>query len=72
MDTLPKAKFRTPEDVAPELGMTKTELRRYCRQSGFCTRLLGQDDIDKLVIWIREKSAKEDRWWEEPEKDPFA
>ncbi|WP_284985464.1 hypothetical protein [Arthrobacter sp. fls2-241-R2A-172] len=52
--------------------MTKTELRRYCRQSGFCTRLLGQDDIDKLVIWIREKSAKEDRWWEEPEKDPFA
>ena len=49
--------FRTPEDVAPELGMSKTELRRYCRETGYCTRLsknrimLHQDDIDRIVEW---------------------
>ncbi|MGO4589502.1 hypothetical protein [Paenarthrobacter sp. 2TAF44] len=47
--------FRTLEAVAPELGMTKTELRGYCRQPGYCTRLsknrimLDQDNIKDLV-----------------------
>ena len=64
--------FRTPEDVAPELGMTKTELRRYCRQSGHCTRLsknrimLHRDDIEKLVEWVRDQKAVA------AAQDPFA
>ncbi|SDK81120.1 hypothetical protein [Arthrobacter sp. ok362] len=67
--------FRTPEDVAPELGMSKTELRRYCRESGHCTRLgknrimLHQDDIAKLVDWVRERNAPIPF---EHEQDPFA
>jgi len=67
--------FRTPEEVAPELGMSKTELRRYCRESGHCTRLsknrimLHQDDITKIVTWVRERNAPT---LEEKEIDPFA
>lgn len=67
--------FRTPEDVAPELGMSKTELRRYCRESGHCTRLsknrimLHQDDVARLVDWVRERNAPAP---EEQERDPFA
>jgi hypothetical protein len=66
--------FRTPEDVAPELGMSKTELRRYCRESGIHTRLgknrimLHDDDIQLLVAWIREHQDKAD----ETGNDPFA
>lgn len=67
--------FRTPEQVAPELGMTKTELRRYCRESGINTRLsnrrimLHQDDVVKLIEWVRERNAPT---LEEKEHDPFA
>ena len=67
--------FRTPEEVAPELGMTKTELRRYCRESGICTRLsknrimLHADDIERLVAWVRERNTPT---VEELEIDPFA
>jgi hypothetical protein len=70
--------FRTPEQVAPELGMTKTELRRYCRESGICTRLsnnrimLHEDDIKALVEWVRQRKDKAGEWWTEPEHDPFA
>ncbi|NWL13261.1 hypothetical protein DM793_18515 [Paenarthrobacter nitroguajacolicus] len=70
------ATFRTPEEVAPELGMTKTELRRYCRESGHCTRLsknrimLHQDDIEKLILWVRERNAGAAE--QETEHDPFA
>ena len=55
--------------------MSKTELRRYCRESGHCTRLgknrimLHQDDITKLVDWVRERNAPT---LEEAEQDPFA
>lgn len=69
--------FRTPEEVAPELGMSKTELRRYCRESGINTRLsnrrimLHQDDIARLITWVRDRKtagiADEDK-----EIDPFA
>lgn len=70
--------FRTPEDVAPELGMTKTELRNYCRTSGIHTRLsknrimLHADDITKLVAWVRERKNASDDWTAEPDTDPFA
>lgn len=70
--------FRTPEDVAPELGMSKTELRRYCRESGINTRLsnrrimLHQDDITKIVEWVRERKNAAADWSEEVEHDPFA
>jgi predicted transcriptional regulator len=70
--------FRTPEEVAPELGMTKTELRRYCRESGHCTRLsknrimLHQDDIEKLIEWVRARKDHADNWTSEVEPDPFA
>ena len=67
--------FRTPEEVAPELGMTKTELRRYCRESGICTRLsknrimLHQDDVERLVAWVRTRNTA---LTEAEEADPFA
>ncbi|MDN4644975.1 hypothetical protein [Arthrobacter sp. PsM3] len=67
--------FRTPEQVAPELGMRPTELRRYVRESGICTRLsknrmmLHEDDVAKLVTWVRERNAPTP---EEQEQDPFA
>lgn len=67
--------FRTPEQVAPELGMRPTELRRYVRESGICTRLsknrimLHDDDITRLVDWVRERNAPSP---EQKEIDPFA
>ncbi|MFS2090541.1 hypothetical protein [Paenarthrobacter nicotinovorans] len=72
--------FRTPEEVAPELGMTKTELRRYCKESGHHTRLsknrimLHAEDVTNLIAWVRERKEKAAEWWAgpEPEKDPFA
>jgi len=57
--------------------MTKTELRRYCRQSGHCTRLsknrimLHQDDIEKIVAWVREQNTVATAQ-ETEEIDPFA
>lgn len=56
--------FRTPEEVAPELGMTKTELRRYCKESGFYTKLsmrrvmLDAENITALVAWVKKRNAK--------------
>lgn len=72
-----KPMFRTPEEVAPELGMTKTELRRYCRESGIHTRLsknrivLHEDDIKRLVEWVRQRRTEANKWWQESERDPF-
>ena len=69
--------FRTPEQVAPELGMTKTELRNYCRISGIHTRLsknrimLHEDDVARLVEWVRERKNAADDWTAEAEHDPF-
>jgi hypothetical protein len=70
--------FRTPEQVAPELGMTKTELRNYCKISGIHTRLsknrimLHEDDITALVEWVRKRKAAADDWTKQEEHDPFA
>ena len=70
--------FRTPEQVAPELGMTKTELRNYCKISGIHTRLsknrimLHEDDIVRLVEWVRERKNAASDWAKEAEHDPFA
>lgn len=67
--------FRTPEQVAPELGMRPTELRRYVRESGICTRLsknrimLHEEDVAKIVTWVRERNAPTP---EQKEIDPFA
>jgi hypothetical protein len=69
--------FRTPEQVAPELGMTKTELRNYCRISGIHTRLsknrimLHPDDVAKLIEWVRERKNAADDWTKAPDHDPF-
>ena len=55
--------------------MRPTELRRYVRESGICTRLsrnaimLHDDDIEKLVAWVRERNAPTP---EQKELDPFA
>lgn len=71
--------FRTPEQVAPEMGITKTELRRYCRESGIYTKLsnrrvmLHEDDVTQLITWIREHKAAGTNWaTEATEHDPFA
>ncbi|MGO4856202.1 hypothetical protein [Arthrobacter sp. 2MCAF14] len=75
--TAPKALFRTPEQVAPDLGMSATALRRYCRVSGINTRLgknrmmLHADDVERLVVWIRENPDKPSVWLTDPENDPF-
>lgn len=67
--------FRLPEDVAPDLEMSKTEIRRYIRQSGICTRLakgkivLHADDVTALVAWVREHNRPTP---EQLEVDPFA
>lgn len=57
--------------------MTKSELRRYCIETGFHVRLsnrrimLHQDDIQRIVGWLRQRNEKKDEWWTEPEHDPF-
>jgi hypothetical protein len=69
--------FRTPEQVAPDVGITKTELRRYCKQSGIHTRLgrnkimIHEDDVARLVTWIREHQATTRNTIDAPERDPF-
>ena len=51
--------YRNPEDVAPELGIKPTTLRRLCRQTGICTRLergritLDGDDIANMRAHIK-------------------
>jgi hypothetical protein len=55
--------------------MRPTELRRYVRESGICTRLsknrimLHEDDVVKIVTWVRERNAPT---LAEVEQDPFA
>lgn len=72
-----KPMFRTPEEVAPELGMKPTELRRYCRITGHCTRLsrrrimLDDDNIADIVAWMKAKNA-ETVYLPNGEIDPFA
>lgn len=57
--------------------MSKTELRRYCRESGHCTRLsknrimLHEDDVKHLIKWVRERGNSVGSWADEPEPDPF-
>lgn len=69
--------FRTPEQVAPELGMKPAELRRYVRESGICTRLsrnsimLHKDDIERLVAWVRGRKNLRDQRQADPNDDPF-
>ena len=74
--TTEQAVFRTPEEVAPELGMTKTELRRYCKESGHYTKLsmrrvmLDADNIAALVAWVKTRNAQ--KVTAEGDKDHFA
>lgn len=68
--------FRTPEQAALELGLSKSTVRQYCRTSGIFTRIgrrvmLHEDDVQRLVAWIRENQGNPDEWWK-PEQDPFA
>lgn len=71
-----KAIFRTPEEVAPELGMSPSRLRAFCRASGISTRMgknrimLHADDIAQLVEWIRDRKAADHDWANET-ADPF-
>lgn len=73
------ATFRTPEEVAPELGMRPTELRRYCRASPkHCTRLsrnkimLDQGNIEAIVAYVKQQQEKPVILAETGEVDPFA
>ncbi|NOJ63367.1 MULTISPECIES: helix-turn-helix domain-containing protein [unclassified Arthrobacter] len=55
--------FRTPEDVAPELGLKATTLRRLCRETEICTRLernritLTQEDVEAIRDHLRLRAA---------------
>ncbi|MBT1001187.1 hypothetical protein KIH31_01115 [Paenarthrobacter sp. DKR-5] len=69
--------FRTPEEVAPELGISKSSVRTFCRISGAYTRvgnrmMMHADDVEELVEWLRQRQANKDGRWVEPERDPFA
>lgn len=68
--------FRTPEQVAPELGVSKSGLRSYCRTSGIYTKvgnriMLHADDIPRLVEWIQ-NYQKTERERARTEVDHFA
>lgn len=64
--------FRSPEEVAPTLGMTKTELRRYAKESGHFTKLsknrmmLDAENIANILTWIKTRDEMNRR------VDPFA
>lgn len=71
--------FRTPEAVAPELGITPTELRRYCRISTeHCTRLsrhkimLTEENIDTIKAYIKRMQAEPVTDPKTGKIDPFA
>jgi hypothetical protein len=56
--------FRTPEQVAKELGLPRSTVRTYSRASGIYTKvgrrhMLDQNDVGKLVAWIRDHQDKE-------------
>jgi len=65
--------FRTPEQVAPDIGIPPRTLRRYVRESGICTRLernriaLDRDDEERLSQWIKNRT----RYTPEGDIDPF-
>ena len=65
--------FRTPEQVAPELGLKPTTLRRLCRETGICTRLerdritMTPNDVERMIAHITAAPATEAE-----EIDPFA
>lgn len=76
-DMLPH--FRPPEQVAPELGMTNTELRRYCRISpDHCTRLgrnkimLDAENVKAVIAYIKLENSRPVIDLVTGEIDPFA
>lgn len=70
--------FRTPEEIAPELGLKKTETRRYAKESGHHTRIgrgkivLDEDHVKNLTAWLRTRNEAHAEWEAEQENDPFA
>lgn len=72
--------FRTPEEIAPELGLKKTETRRYAKESGHHARIgrgkivLDEDHVKQLTAWLRARNDAQADWAAEAEKeiDPFA
>lgn len=66
--------FRTPEQVAPDMGVPPRTLRRYVRESGICTRLernritLDRDDEERLRLWIKTRP----QYTPDGDLDPFA
>jgi len=73
--------FRTPEEVAPELGLKPATVRRLARETGICTRLergritLTAEDTARLVDHIKGTQALKDDTNLLPQEefvDPFA
>jgi hypothetical protein len=68
--------FKTPAQVADDLGLKKATVRRLARQYGTFTRvgrrnMLSADDVEDLIDRIRNPPLPPD-WAAEPEPDPFA
>lgn len=67
--------FRTPEQVAPELGLKPTTLRRLCRETGINTRLergritLTEADKQRIIEHLTKKAEPDTT---SDEYDPFA
>lgn len=56
--------FYTPSEVAPLIGLKVTELRRYCIESGHCTRVTRQkivldlSNARDILAWVKVKNAE--------------
>ncbi|AIY01171.1 hypothetical protein ART_1572 [Arthrobacter sp. PAMC 25486] len=54
----------TPAQVAPLTGFKEKELRRYCIESGFHTRItrqkimLDQGNARDIIAWVKAKNAE--------------
>lgn len=74
MDGMPH--FKSPAEVAQDLGLKEATVRRLARQHGTFTRVGGRvmfapEDVERLLDKIKNPPPRPD-WSEEPEPGPFA
>jgi excisionase family DNA binding protein len=68
--------FKTPAQVADDLGLKEATVRRLARQYKTFTRvgrrvMLSADDVEALIDKIKNPPPPPD-WWSANESDPFA
>lgn len=70
------AYFKSPGEVATDLGLKEPTVRRLARQHGTFTRvgvrvMFAADDVEALIDKIKNPPPRPD-WADEGEPDPFA